>query len=44
MDEMNYEVLAVKGLSDGYYVLKIDGKTITRLTAGDLKRGINLAV
>lgn len=43
MDEMNYEGLAVKGLSDGYYVLKIDGKTITRLTAGDLKRGINLA-
>lgn len=43
MDEMNYEGLSVKGLSDGYYLLKIEGKTITRLTAGELQRGINLA-
>jgi len=43
MDEMNYEGLAVKGLSDGYYLLKISGKTIARLTAGELQRGINLA-
>lgn len=43
MDEMNQEGLQVKGLSAGYYLLKIAGKTITRLTAGELKRGINLA-
>lgn len=43
MDEMNYEGLAVKGLQDGYYLLKIGGKTIARLTAGELKRGVNLA-
>jgi hypothetical protein len=33
----------VKGLQDGYYLLKIGGKTIARLTAGELKRGVNLA-
>lgn len=43
MDEMNYEGLAVKGLPGGYYLLKIGGKTIARLTAGELKRGVNLA-
>ncbi|MDR0348816.1 MAG: SGNH/GDSL hydrolase family protein [Tannerella sp.] len=43
MDEMNYEGLSVTGLSDGYYVLKIEDTKITRLTAGELKRGINLA-
>ena len=43
MDEMNYEGLVVEGLSDGYYLLKIGGKTIARLTAGELKRGVNLA-
>lgn len=43
MDEMNYEGLAVSGLSDGYYLLKIGNKVITRLTAGELQRGINLA-
>ncbi len=43
MDEMNYEGLVVGGLSDGYYLLKIGGKTIARLTAGELKRGVNLA-
>lgn len=43
MDEMNYEGLSVKGLSDGYYLLKIGGKAIARLTAGELNRGVNLA-
>jgi len=43
MDEMNYEGLSVTGLPEGYYVLKIDDKEIIRLTAGELKRGINLA-
>lgn len=43
MDEMNYEGLSVAGLSDGYYLLKIGGKTIARLTAGELRRGVNLA-
>lgn len=43
MDEMNYEGLAVAGLTDGYYLLKIGGKDIARLTAGELRRGVNLA-
>lgn len=43
MEEMNYEGLAVKGLPDGYYMLKIADVTIARLTAGELKRGVNLA-
>ncbi|MDR1719703.1 MAG: GDSL-type esterase/lipase family protein [Dysgonamonadaceae bacterium] len=43
MDEVNCEGLAVTGLSDGYYLLKIENEPIARLTAGELKRGINLA-
>ncbi len=43
MDEMNYEGLCVKGLENGYYLLKIDGKTIGRFTAKDIDRGVNLA-
>lgn len=43
MEEMNYEGLAVKGLPDGYYALKIGDVSIARLTAGELKRGVNLA-
>ena len=43
MDEMNFEGLTVAGLTDGYYFLKIEGEKIARLTAGELKRGINLA-
>lgn len=43
MEEMNYEGLSVAGLTDGYYMLKIEGEIIARLTAGELKRGINLA-
>lgn len=43
MDEMNREALCVKGLSNGYYLLKIGGETIQRFTAGQLSRGINLA-
>jgi len=43
MDEMNYEGLTVTGLTDGYYLLKIEGQEIGRFTPGDLKRGINLA-
>ncbi|MDR2970279.1 MAG: SGNH/GDSL hydrolase family protein, partial [Tannerellaceae bacterium] len=43
MEEMNYEGLTVFGLSDGYYMLKIEDEVIARLTAGELKRGINLA-
>ena len=43
MDEMNYEGLTVSGLADGYYLLKIAGKEIARLTAGELRRGVNLA-
>lgn len=42
MDEMNYEGLCVSGLENGYYLLKIDGKVICRLTARDLSRGINM--
>jgi lysophospholipase L1-like esterase len=43
MDEMNNENLTVTGLSDGYYLLKIEGEDIVRLTANELKRGVNLA-
>lgn len=43
MDEMNYEGLSVKGLQNGYYLVKIDGKTICRVTAQEISRGINLA-
>lgn len=43
MDEMNDEGLSVNGLPDGYYLLKIEGKPIVRLTAGELRRGVNLA-
>jgi lysophospholipase L1-like esterase len=43
MDEMNYEGLSVSGLENGYYMLKIDGKAICRVTARDLSRGINMA-
>lgn len=43
MDEMNYEGLCIKGLSDGYYLLKINGETISRFTARELGRGINMA-
>lgn len=43
MEEMNNEGLTVKGLSDGYYLLKIGDATIARLTAGELRRGVNLA-
>jgi len=44
MDEMNYEGLTVSGLSDGYYLLKIEGKDIARFSAQQLNRGINLAL
>lgn len=43
MEEMNYEGLSVSGLSGGYYLLKIDGQEIARLTERELKRGINMA-
>lgn len=44
LDEMSYEGLVVKGLANGYYLLKIENQTIGRFTAGELKRGINLAL
>lgn len=44
MDEMNYEGLAISGLADGYYLLKIEGEKIARLTADELKRGVNMAM
>lgn len=43
MDEMNWEGLSVHGLSDGYWILKIDDMVIARLNARELNRGINLA-
>ncbi|MFD2146051.1 hypothetical protein [Mucilaginibacter antarcticus] len=43
-EEFNQEVLVVKGLRSGNYALKIDGKAIGSFKAGDLERGINLAV
>ncbi|GHT27895.1 lipase [Bacteroidia bacterium] len=43
MDEINYEGLCVKGLSDGYYNLKINDIIIHRFTAQELSRGVNMA-
>ena len=43
MEEMNQEGLTVAGLQDGYYLLKIGGREIARLTSHQLSRGINLA-
>lgn len=43
MEEMNQEGLTVAGLKDGYYLLKIGGIEIARLTSHQLSRGVNLA-
>lgn len=43
MEVMNHEGLTVKGLKIGYYLLKIGGREIARLTSHQLSRGINLA-
>ncbi|MDR3142780.1 MAG: SGNH/GDSL hydrolase family protein [Tannerellaceae bacterium] len=43
MDEMNHEGLCIKGLSNGYHLLKINGEIIKRFTAQELGRGINMA-
>jgi len=43
MEEMNREGLAIKGLGNGYYNLKIGNRVIKRYTAQELARGINMA-
>jgi hypothetical protein len=43
MDEMNREMLTVKGLKGGEYKLTIDDEEIGQWTAGDFAKGINLA-
>lgn len=41
--DLNQQVLAVSGLADGTYEVRIDGAAVGRHTAGELARGINLA-
>lgn len=41
--EFNQEMLTVKGLADGNYVLMIDGEKIRNYTSGELASGINMA-
>jgi lysophospholipase L1-like esterase len=43
-DEFNQELLQIKGLKQGQYTLKIDGKTISTYTGTDFAKGINLAL
>ena len=43
-DELDREMLTVKGLTSGNYALKIDGEKIGSFTAEALGRGINLAL
>ncbi len=42
LKDLNYYGLKVTGLSDGTYVLKIDGQNIGEYTVEDLSRGVNL--
>lgn len=41
--EFNQELLTVKGLKAGNYVVKIDGEQIASTSAGQLSNGLNLA-
>ncbi len=43
-EEMNREMLSVKGLKAGNYLLKIDGVEIGNWTAAEFDQGINLAL
>lgn len=43
LDEMNREMLTVKGLAEGTYVVVIDDEPVLVASAGDLAAGINLA-
>jgi lysophospholipase L1-like esterase len=42
-NDLNQEILSVRGLAAGNYELKIDGAAVGRYSAQDLERGINLA-
>ncbi len=42
--ELNQELLAVSGLAEGTYEVRIDGAAVARHTAGELAHGINLAL
>jgi lysophospholipase L1-like esterase len=41
--DLNQQVLAVSGLADGTYEVRIDGAAVGRHTAGELAHGLNLA-
>ncbi|MBL8995572.1 MAG: SGNH/GDSL hydrolase family protein, partial [Spirochaetia bacterium] len=43
MEELNREMLTVKGLPDGDYAVKVDGQTIAVFSAKKLGAGVNLA-
>lgn len=44
IEDLNQEILQVKGLQPGNYMLKIDGHFIATFDAGALESGINMAV
>lgn len=41
--KLNVETLRISGLKDASYQLRIDGKTVATLSAGELSSGVNLA-
>ncbi len=43
VEELDSQTLAVSGLKDGEYVLKIDGEPVSTFTAAVLEHGVNLA-
>lgn len=43
MEELNREILTVKGLSEGSYAVKVDGQTIAVFSAKELGAGVNLS-
>lgn len=43
-EKMNLEILKVKGLPEGKYVLSLDGKELAGFSADELSEGVNLAL
>lgn len=43
-EKFNREIVAVDGLSDGYYALKADGRSLGAFSAAELKSGVNIAL
>lgn len=43
-DALNREILSVTGLAQGKYAVRIDGRQVGEWTAGELAKGVNLAL